>query len=902
MSINANFFANASGLGPQTGGFNPTPADAISSTLRQNSSAGLMEYALYNDPRTRALSGLLATGLAGSKEQAANMLRNTSQGQLIKDASMAAVAAGLIPGGSPTALAAGVQQMVATQGFNVGGNIGRGSPVFGGGAITDMMSKSVFDSIRKNFFDDETGLSKRSAHGMNMTQMGEAMGQLTSRGAFRGMDIGEINLNEKGVYEFKQNQEKMEKVNKVFSDYAGMLKDARQIFGDLPISELTQNAERLIGTSLREIGSVSAMRNRMANIQATSAAFGLNPAAVADRMMSMTDSVQSAMFGKAMQDPRVGIDPHLMAMTSTAFGRSAANTAEAAVLGGLHAGDSATAAANLYAEQGKFMPTISSEDAAKMLAQGMVEVDSPRDKKITGNVLAAQTMLSIGEIKDPKIASQVQDLITKMGNTGDIKEQAVLNQQLARLVNSGGADIERFKAAYSDTEMKNMMSPEATARFDKFKENTYRNRLPMEGTVVMHNARQDYGLFRQDESGYQNREAFTELVTSVDKKAQDALLASVGAGGEIDEAALDKAYESMPALSKVMPKEKFKNTISQFAKDPGRAQGNLKDQLTGVMDTARRSTRFSALGSAREKALAEERAVQTYLSSTSLGEGLTPEDFGTELVRGFFGAGKIDNNVILESLRNQDKLSTFNINEDKTALSLDTESVGKLSDTIGADNMKAIASALNVDPSNKAELAKKLSTPEGFRALQANMGGALMGVDKEGKLSIGSAKDVQSETSELEIKSMTTAAERLLGPASLFERITGTGKLDIGGDLSTVEGRAQFNKDIVAELTADDGERLTELSDKFKEEGYGGQEFEALRLMAQSNPNISAAIKESAEKARAEGGTENIQKYNDLMAMNRQITSSGDGGKYLGVLEIMSEGIAQLKLFQESGG
>lgn len=901
MSINSHFFANASGLGPQTGGFNPTPADAISSTLRQNSSAGLMEYALYNDPRTRALSGLLATGLAGSQEQAANMLRNSSSGQFIKDASMAAVSAGLIPGGSPTALAAGVQQMVATQGFNVGGNIGRGSPVFGGGAITDMMSKSVFDSVKKNFFDDVTGLSKKSAHGLNMTQMGEAMGQLTSRGAFRGMDIGEINLNEKGVYEFKQNEGKMQKVNKIFSDYAGMLKDARQIFGDLPISELTQNAERLVGTSLREIGSVSAMRNRMANIQATSAAFGLNPAAVADRMMSMTDSVQSGMFSKAMQDPRVAMDPHLMAMTSTAFGRSSANIAEASVLGGIRAGDSATAASNLYAEQGKFMPTISSEDASKMLAQGMLEIGSPRDKKITGNVLAAQTMLSIGQIKDPKIASQVQDLITKMGNTGDVKEQAVLNQQLARLVNSGGGDIERFKAVYSSTEMQNMMSAEDTARYDKFKENTYRSRLAMEGTKNINTAKQDYGLFRQGKEGYQNREAFTELISAVDKKAQDALLSAVGAGGEIDEAALDKAYENTPALAKVMPKEKFKKTISQFAQDPGRAQGNLKDQLTGVMDTARRSSRFSALGSSREKTLADERAVQTYLSSTSLGEGLAPEDFGTELVRGFFGAGKIDNNVILESLRNKDKLSTFNINADKTALDLDTESLGKLSDTIGADNMKAVAAALNLDPSNKEELAKKLSTPEGFKALQANMGGAVMAVDKEGKLAVGSAADVESETKELETQSMVTAANRLLGEDSFFEKITGTGRGQIGGDLSTVEGREQYNKDVVSELTADDGERLTELSDKFKEEGYGGQEFEALRLMAQSNPNISAAIKESANKARAEGGTENMQKYSDLMTMDRQITSS-DGGKYLGVLEIMSEGIAQLKLFQESGG
>lgn len=899
MSINPNLFASPSGIGPQTGGFNPTPADALSSPLRQNSSTGLMEYALYNDPRTRALSGLLATGLAGNQEQAARLLQNTGTGQFIKDASMAAVAYGLIPGGSPTQMAAGVQQMVASQGFNVGGNIGRGSPVFGGGAITDMMSKTIFDSIKSSFFDSVTGLSKRNAYGLNMTQMGEAMGQLTARGAFRGMDIGEINLNENGVYAFKQNQDKMEKVNKIFSDYAGMLKDARQIFGDLPIAELTQNAERLIGTSIREIGSVSAMRNRMANIQATSAAFGLNPAAVATQMMQTTDVVQQDLFAKAMQDSRVARDPHLMALTSTAFGKTAANISEYAVLAGSQAGHSSTSAANLYAEQGKFMPTISSDTATRMLRQGMAEVAGPRDQRVTGNVLAAQAMLSTGAIKDPAVAGQVQDLITKMGNTGDIREQAILNQQLARLVNSGGGDIERFKAVYSSTEMMNMMSPQAHAQYSKFLSSTYSNRLAMEGTKNLNIARQDYGLFRQGDVGLSNRKTFVDLITATDKKAQDALFAAVGAGGEIDEAALDKAYENTPALAKVLSKEKFKDAINQFAKDPGRAQGNLKDQLVGIMDTARANPRFSSTASAREKTLADERAVQSYLATSSLGEGLSPEDFGTELVRGFFGAGKIDNNIVLESLRNQDKLSTFNINADKTALSLDTESLGKLSDTIGADNMKAIATALNVSPDNKEELARKLSTPEGFRALQANLGGALMAVDKDGRLSIGKAKDVESETKELEMQSMTTAAKRLLGKDGFFSSITGGGanarisKLDLGSE----EGRKQFNEEIVNELTADDGARLSELSDKFKEEGYGGQEFEALRLMTRSNPNIQEAIRKSSENARAEG---DIQKATDLKALNRQLdAANGTGGKFLGVLEIMSEGLAQLKLYQE---
>lgn len=889
MSINPNFFASPSGIGPQTGGFNPTPADAISSSLRQNSSLGLMEYALYNDPRVRAMSGLLATGIAGDSQRASDLIHNTGQGQLLKDISALAVSSGLVPGGSPTQLAANVQQMVATQGFTVGGNIGRGSPVFGGGSITDMMSRSVFDSIKNNFYDQVSGLPKRAAHGLNMSQMGEAMGQLTARGAFRGMDIGEININEEGIYEFKQNEHKMEKVNKIFSDYAGMLKDARQIFGDLPIAELTQNAERLVGTSIRELGSVSAMRNRMANIQATSAAYGLNPAAVAQSMLHMTDNVQAGLYSKAMQDPRMSLDPHLQAITSTAFGRTASNISEASVLGGIAAAHSSTAAANAYAEQGKYMPVLGQAEAAQMLAKGMIEVASPRDKRVTGNVLAAQAMISSGAIQDPKVASQIQDLITKMGNTGDTKQQAIMNQQLASLVRAGGGNLEGFKAVYTSTEMENMLSPEENARRSKFLKDTYANRLVMGGITNLRIAGQDYGLFGEAK----NKEAFSNLITSIDKSAQDALMASVGAGGEIDEDALNKAYEDMPGLSKVLSKDKFKETINQFAQDPNRKLGNLNEQLTDIMDIARTSSRFSVQGSARERVLAEERGVQSYLSSVSLGEPLSSEDFGTELMRGFFGSGKIDNNVILESLRNKDQLSSFNINADKTGLDLDEEGVDRLAATLGKDQMTALAKSLNVKPDDKAGLAAALSTSEGFTALKSNLGGALMGVNKDGSLAIASASQAEKETKELETQSMLTAAQRLLGEDT-----------EVGGDLSTVEGREQYNKDVVNELTKNtawfgESNKLSEMASKFTEEGYGGQEFESLRLMAQSNPNISEAIRNSANEARAKGGEDNIKKYNELMALDRQIQSSNDdnNNKFLGVLELVTEGAAQIKLF-----
>jgi len=888
MSINPSFFANTSGLGPQTGGFSPTPADAISSAFRQASSNGLLEYSLYSSPRVRALSGILATGLAGDPAQAARL---SGQSQLLKDVSALAVAAGLVPGGSPMQLASSVQQMVGTQGFNVGGNFGRNSPVFGGGVITDMMSRSVFDAVKNNFYDKITDLPKRAAHGLNMTQMSEAMNQLTARGAFRGIDIGELNMDKNGKVDFKLDKQKMERVNKIFTDYAGMLKDARKIFGDLPIADLTQNAERLIGTSLRESGSISAMRNRMANIQATSAAFGLNPAAVANRMMDMTDSLQMAMYANAMKDPRMSRDPHMQAITATAFGRNAADISHAAITGGLEAAHTSTVTSNLYAEKGVYIPTMSSEDAAQVLAGTMQQMQTGRDEHVIGNVLATRHMLSTGKIKDPVLAAKLKDLMNKTMSAGSVQQSAELNQQIATTLAANGINIDNYKMGRTDAEMRRELDPASSKAQSYAEEVGARRRLVEEGTIEMHERGDDFGLFNP-ETGEKNRELFSDFMSGVNKKSLDSLLGAVGANGEINQDQLNKVYESTPMLAQAMPMAKFKEMISSFAKDPARAKGNLVDQINAMATTMHRGSRLAATGSAQERLMAEERAVKSYLQTTSLGEGIDQESLGTELMRGFFGAGKIDNEVVMASLKNKGQLASFTQKAGNMGLDLNTESLGKLSDTIGADSMANIAAELGIDPSDKKALAAALGTPQGFAVLQRNLGTSGMRVNKDGTVSFASGAALEEETKALETQAMMTAAKNLLGSDK-----------KIGGDLNTEEGRAQYNKDVLNELTKDKGSRLTELAKTFSDTDFSGKEFEALSALSKSNPAIRKAIQDSAKAARAEGTDAGREKYKQLSRLDRELAAdAGGGNKYLGVLEIMSESLTQLKLFQESGG
>jgi hypothetical protein len=894
MAINPNYFANVSGIGPQTGGFNPTPADTISSAFRQNSTNGLLEYSLYSSPRVRGFSGLLATGLAGDPAQAAKLLNNTGQGQLLKDVSALAVAAGLIPGGNPVQLAAGVQQMVGTQGFTVGGNFGRNSPVFGGGQITDGMSRTIFDAIKGNFYDKVTELPKRSAHGMNMNQMAEAMGQLTARGAFSGMDIGELNMDNLGKLNFKLDKQKMEKVNKTFSDYAGMLKDARKIFGDLPIADLTQNAERLIGTSLREMGSVSAMRNRMASIQATSAAYSLNPAAVATRMMDMTDSVQASMYAKAMQDPRISRDPHMQAILSTAFGRNAADISHASVLGGISAADTATATSNAYAAQGIYMPTIGNEEASRALAGMMQEMQTGRDSEAFGNVLATRHMISTGKIKNPALVAKLNDLMTKTMTAGSVQQSVELNQQIATTLAESGINIDNYKMGRTDAEMKRELDTASSAKHSKEFEQATRRRLIEEGTIEMNMREEDFGLFSGTEIGIKNREMFSDFAGNVNKKSQDALLAAVGPDGKIDEKKLNEVYANTPMLAEAMSKDKFREMITSFSRDPAREKGKVTDQISAMATTMHRGGRLAVAGNEQDRLMAEERAVISYLSSTSLGDGVNQESLGTELMRGFFGTGKIDNQVVLASLKNKGQLASFTQKAGLKGLDLNEESLGKLSDSIGVEQMANVAAELGIDPSDKKALAAALGTRKGFAVLQRNLGTAAMGVNSDGTVSFASGAALEKETKNLETQAMMTAAKNLFGVDK-----------KIGGDLTTEEGRAQYNKDVMSELTKGGGAKISELSGKFGKTGiYGGADFEALVSLSESNPEIRRAIRDSAASARAEGTEDGKRKYTELRRLDMELgAASGEGGsKFLGVLEIMTDSLAQLKLFQESGG
>ena len=880
----SNYFAPANAYGPQSGGFNPFPSDRTDSANRQQSSQALLENQLFNSPQVRALSGLVGLGLTGDPAAASNFLNKSAMGQFTKDIVAALVGSGLIPGGSPVNLGASVNQMIASSGFNIGGNMGRGSPLFGGGSITDAITKSVYENIQKTFFD-KIGLPKSAAHGMNMSQMGEMISNLTGRGAFSGMQLGELSVVG-GKYEFKQNADAIKKVNETIKDYAGMLKDAKSIFGNLSVAELTQNAERFVGTSIRELDGIRLMRNRMAQLSVFSSAFGLNTAAVANRIMQGTDSMQQQMFVNAMQDPRMR-EGYNAAGATTAFGRIAANISSATVQAGIAGDLSQTAASNLYAQQGVYMPVMGQQEITHAQSAGIDAILGGRDKSVSGNLLVGQYLLSTGKIKDPKVAKGVADLITQMGKTGDIRQTKTLNRMLGGILQGAGFNVDNIKATTTTAEMLRNLSPADTERLTEVAKGIEENRRIQEGLkdYSLKGVNFDANLFRSGAQGDANRVIFGEMFKAIDKEAQDALFSAVGPDGRIDSKKLEAAYKNLPGLEAIMPKDKFASYINQFAKDPGRARGNLGAQLSGIFDDLRRSPQFASSGaSLREKRLAEERGVMKYIEQITSGGRLTEEDFSTSIMRGFFGSKQIGEDVILQSLRNSNNVAEFALGA--TGLNIGAKDIDRLKDTIGDKNLASLAKQLGVNPENKEALAAALSTPKGFMALKTNLGGAILGAGSKGNLAIATATAVNEETKKLETQAMMDMADTLLGKDVLKP-----------SDLATEEGLSKFNKNIVSELTKDKGKRLNELSKKFKVSGYGGKEFAAMAEIYKSSPEMKTAILESAKQAQADGDK---KRADELRAMQRELDkASGTGeAKFLGVLEVQTKDAAQLALYQ----
>lgn len=921
--MDSSSFLPIAGYGPQPVAFNPTPSDAMGGDLRARSAAGFSQWALGQDAQFRRMTGMLATGLAGDGETASKLLHNSKTGQLIKDSVGMAMQSGLIPGGSPVQLAHSMRQMVGSQGFSLGGNVGMNGQLFGQGAITDQLSKSVYQKVQKEFYDPVSGLGKSAAYGLDKSQMADAANYLTARGAFAGMRPADLNsfthkevsaelikarkegdtdyIKEletlskggKGGMAIKLDKNKMKQVTNIMSDYASTLKDAKDIFGNLPIGELTQNAERLIGASVSEFGSTAAMKQRMASIKATSAAYGINAEKIARNMMNTTDMVQQDMHQRNAADPLMQ-NAYERAAASTSFGKVAAAISESATLGGIQAAEKSRIYAREQGSKGFHVREFDEQQHSQALAGGLTTI---RDEAAVGNKtsLAARSLLSRGVV-DPATAAQVETLLAETA-TGDPTRLREVNRKIRGVLEASGINMHDVESR-SVSDLSGTLSQKWAKNEARINTKQLRARAATSSLETIAREGSDGGMLNNT----RNKGNANFLMTQLDDASRAAIFGAVNADGSIDQEKLDAAYKDTPGLSDVVGKGTLTSVIGELVNSPGRNKsGSASDQLRTIEREFKSDARNMGLVDDMTKDKADKRTVQAYLSNVSLGDKVSSDDLGTELMRGFFGAGKVTDDMAMRKMQNAGGKDLLNLklNADKTGLDVKADQMSALSGKIGGQNMVDLYKELGLEIGDKEGLAAALGTSKGFQTLQSKMGDAMTGVTKDG-FSIASKEDGDAVKKELEGELSLQQARNIIGPdAKGLENI----------NMGTEEGRAAMDKEILAGLQGDGGKRLLELAGEAKSSNYEGTSFKSLQAMYASNPGLKAELDkqqaiaaDAAAKKGMFGGTdeEAVKKLNDITGLKRNLErGEGGAGKFLGILEFATDSLAQLKLFQQ---
>jgi hypothetical protein len=916
MAVPISYSSPASGVGQQGGGFSPTPAMAQDASGRLAASQNLLQQQLYNDPLVKQLTNAIADLTIGQNKL------NTNLGGLIRNGSALAVQAAF----NPTAqLVANTQQMMATQGFRLGGNFAPGT-LFGGGFVTDQLSRVMLNNITQQFYNQSTGLPLMQAAGLSKPQMADALGFLTSRGAFSGMRLGDIRQfkdlaavtqelsrvqgsgntayiqelqqlvnNKTGGIAFRPNMETFKRVNSVIADFASMLKDARQIFGNLPMGELAQAAEKLIGASVAEFGSVAAMKSRISGIKNLSASFGLNAESVAASVTNLGSSVQAAMFSMGQGDPRMNT-PYRQAMASTAYGRMASTIAYNSIAGSLISADSNQALAGAMAGNNMFMRAFDAEQVQKARAGGMVAI---MDEKATRmNVaLAASFLLDTGRVGGPA-AERVQNLLGMLSKTGDQSQITRINTEIFKALSGAGINVNSVMSNRTTADMLSQMSIGGTQRYQDILGGNLDSRAY--NTLNLMGRESKTGMFsKSNPNSKAAKDSFFALATTLSGGTQADLLAAMNPDGSINQGKLDKLYAENPDLQSVMPKEKLVSNVTALRQASGLGN-NFKSEYQKNLTDFLGNARNAHLVPKEAAAAAERRGISKYLSSIRFGSD-TAEDATTTFLRGMFsgqgsegaGAGAlVGTTQVIEALKNS-KGPLANLSIDKNGLiNASEKEIKQLETVLGADAEKLYKS-LGLKPGDRKGLSAALRTQRGMSALQEHSG-AMRTSEDVSRLLLASKSTTESTAlklleeggtskidllNKLGIKDLTEEEKK--NPEKLFERIK-----------KSLVGKDGVSKEVRALISG------------AEKAGYGGTAFETLKSLYNSSPELKSALEAQEKRARDDAAKDDNpdsaakkrQEADKLKGLRGKLENEGKE-KYVGILEITSESLAQLKLF-----
>jgi hypothetical protein len=197
-------------------------------------------------------------------------------------------------GGSDIDFLFGSQNAVQASGLRVGG-----SRLFGGGALSDRVAYDLWKASDRYFFDEKAGGMGRldRTQGFDRTQLGQIYSVMGQRGAFSGLDIGASVSTVGGKLDIRYDEAAMQKMPKAVEEAAKALRMVQDVVGGRPTLELIKISENIIGASMGTAQYAATVQRRMAEVMASSSAFGYSPHATMQLQGSVLEGLTQMGIG-----------------------------------------------------------------------------------------------------------------------------------------------------------------------------------------------------------------------------------------------------------------------------------------------------------------------------------------------------------------------------------------------------------------------------------------------------------------------------------------------------------------------------------------------------------------------------------------------------------------------------
>ena len=284
----------AGGMGFMNGGgMAPFRGQEDYNTNRSYASMQMMQTITEHDFRTRALANVVQGSVYGrtgiNPDSSFYKTTQAVGGLMFNNPALAS-----ITGGSALDMGFGIQNMIYQSGLRA-----NGQRIYGGGAVTDAAAVNLFDRMQDNFFDSKRGgLAKLDkTFGADRTELGQIFSALGQRGAFAGMDIGNISTYGGNSVQVGGADALTQKISSMTSEAAKTLRIVKDILGDLGMQELMRVTESLTGGSFSNTRDTTAMQRSIMGTLIQGQALDIDPRQVLELRKSSAEGMMAQGFG-----------------------------------------------------------------------------------------------------------------------------------------------------------------------------------------------------------------------------------------------------------------------------------------------------------------------------------------------------------------------------------------------------------------------------------------------------------------------------------------------------------------------------------------------------------------------------------------------------------------------------